>query len=300
MKHRIDPKVDCVFKALLGTEENLNLTIHFLNALLADELPKPIAWVQILNPYNDKESLTDKISVVDIKARDAQQRVYQIEIQLVNTPFLANRIAYNWTDIYSQQLKNGQDYDELKPTYSIWLLVENLLKRDKNYLHHYKLRDQHNGCLNNHGGIWLVELKKFAVSKISSEQQRWLTFFKQGQRLDDKTLPNWMNTTEMRQAMDTLVAFSDKDSEYFAYRARQEFLRLQRMQEKRVARVQQLEQEKEAITLEKAQALQQVKAMAQKNVMIEQEKEVIEQEKAQVLAENAQLKALIAQLKSHQ
>jgi predicted transposase/invertase (TIGR01784 family) len=283
MKHRIDPKVDCVFKALLGTEENLNLTIHFLNALLADELPKPIVWVQILNPYNDKESLTDKISVVDIKARDAQQRVYQIEIQLVNTPFLANRIAYNWTDIYSQQLKNGQDYDELKPTYSIWLLAENLLKRDKNYLHHYKLRDQHNRCLNNHGGIWLVELKKFAVSEISSEQQRWLTFFKQGQRLDDKTLPNWMNTTEMRQAMDTLVAFSDKDSEYFAYRARQEFLRLQRMQEKRVARVQQLEQEKEAIVQEKE--------------VIVQEKEAIVREKEAIAQENVQLKALIAQLK---
>jgi len=51
------------------------------------------------------------------------------------------------------------------------------------------------------------------------------------------------------------------------------------MQEKRVARVQQLEQEKEAIALEKAAA---------------------EQREQQALAENAQLKALIAQLKSHQ
>lgn len=34
MRHRIDPKVDCVFKAILGKEENKNLLIHFLNAML--------------------------------------------------------------------------------------------------------------------------------------------------------------------------------------------------------------------------------------------------------------------------
>ncbi|MDP4028260.1 MAG: PD-(D/E)XK nuclease family transposase [Gallionella sp.] len=32
MLHAIDPKIDCVFKALLGNEENRNLLIHFLNA----------------------------------------------------------------------------------------------------------------------------------------------------------------------------------------------------------------------------------------------------------------------------
>jgi hypothetical protein len=30
MKHRIDPKIDCVFKALLGSVENRNLLVHFL------------------------------------------------------------------------------------------------------------------------------------------------------------------------------------------------------------------------------------------------------------------------------
>ncbi len=34
MRHPIDPKVDCVFKALLGAESNRDLLIHFLNAVL--------------------------------------------------------------------------------------------------------------------------------------------------------------------------------------------------------------------------------------------------------------------------
>lgn len=36
MKHRIDPKIDCVFNALLGAERNRRLLIHLINAILAE------------------------------------------------------------------------------------------------------------------------------------------------------------------------------------------------------------------------------------------------------------------------
>ena len=38
-----------------------------------------------------------------------------------------------WADLYSQQLQSGQDYRELRPTYAIWLLAENLLRDDGAY-----------------------------------------------------------------------------------------------------------------------------------------------------------------------
>ena len=52
MKHRIDPKIDCVFKALLGSVENRNLLVHFLNAVLVDDLTSPITDADKLNPNN--------------------------------------------------------------------------------------------------------------------------------------------------------------------------------------------------------------------------------------------------------
>ena len=94
MRHAIDPKIDCVFKALLGSEENRNLLIHFLNAFLAQDLAEPLVWVDILNPYNDKEFLSDKLSIVDVKARDSHDRLYQIEIQLTSYAHLPARIIY--------------------------------------------------------------------------------------------------------------------------------------------------------------------------------------------------------------
>lgn len=228
MKHPIDPKIDCVFKALLGAENNLNLLLHFLNAILDSDLAAPIDQVEILNPYNDKEFLDGKLSIVDVKARDAAGHIYQIEIQLLNFAHLPARILYTWADIYSKQLQNGQDYRQLRPTYAIWLLAENLIKADADYIHTFKIRDNKGRCLSQHCGIWLLELEKFNAQQIENEQQRWLNFFKIGDQLNDEGLPDWMTTTEMRQAMSTLSQFSDKEKDYHAYQARQNYLRQQR------------------------------------------------------------------------
>lgn len=77
MKHHIDPTVDCVFKAILGSVQNSNLLIDFLNAVTKPKPHRKIVSVDIINPYNEKEFLTDKLSIVDIKAEDGSTLVSQ-------------------------------------------------------------------------------------------------------------------------------------------------------------------------------------------------------------------------------
>lgn len=116
----------------------------------------------------------------------------------------------------------------LEPTYSIWLLGENLIINDEDYIHNFKVRDTKGKSLvERSGGIWLAELEKFHAQRIDNEQHRWLKFFKEGRRLDDAQLPDWMETTEMRQAMSVLRQFSEKERDYHAYQARQNYLREQ-------------------------------------------------------------------------
>jgi len=277
MKHRIDPKIDCVFKALLGSEENRNLLVHFLNAILTDDLAAPIAEVEILNPYNDKEFLDDKLSVVDVKARDSGGRLYQIEIQLLSYRHLPARMIYTWCDIISQQLQSGQEYNLLKPVYSIWLLADNLLPGD-DYAHEYKLQDRLGRTLADLGGIHLLELKKFSAERVETEEQRWLKFFKDGEKLDDTALPDWMNTDEMRQAMNTLKLFSEKERDYFAYQARQDFLREQR-----------------TIQIEREEDRQEKERLRQELEQAQREKQAALQEQQSMQAEIERLKALLAQ-----
>ena len=306
MQHPIDPKIDCVFKALLGSDENSNLLIHFLNAFLAQELTEPLVWVEIINPYNDKEFLSDKLSIVDVKAKDSHEQLYQIEIQLTRYGHLPARIIYNWADIYSQQLKSGQDYGQLRPTYAIWLLAEKLLFDDNQYNHHYKMRDEQGRVFNQHGGIWLLELDKFHVNQIESEDQRWLKFFKDGEQLNDNALPNWMRTQEMKQAMSTLSTFSEKERQYDRYQARQEYLREQRtiqleLEEEKQSKIVALQeknvalQEKNVALQEKNVALQEKEAAQQREKTALQEKEAAQQHVQNALAEIDRLKALLEQ-----
>ncbi len=261
--------------------------MHFINArlFLAQDLAEPLVWVDILNPYNDKEFLSDKLSIVDVKARDSQDRLYQIEIQLTSYAHLPARIIYNWADIYSQQLKSGQEYRELRPTYSNWLLAENLLVDDNTYIHHYKMRDEKGQTLTPHGGIWLLELKKFNAIHVETEDQRWLKFFKDGERLNDEALPDWMITQEMKQAMSTLSTFSEKDQQYYQYQARQEYLREQRT----------IQSELELANRREEAARNREEAANQREALALNEKKVALQEKNSALAEVERLKALLAQ-----
>ena len=298
MKHQIDPKIDCVFKALLGSEENRNLLIHFLNAVLGEDLEAPIVTVEILNPYNEKEFIDDKLSVVDVKARDEKGRLYQIEVQLSNFEALRARIAYGWADLYSGQLRSGQDYCKLQPTYAIWLLRDPLLPKETGAIHDFRLRDRKGRLLLNCGGIWVLELSKMTLDLVVTEQQRWLKFFRDGDQLNDAApLPEWMNTDEMRQAMNTLRQFSEKERNYHIYQARQNYLRQQMTIQKELEAAVRAKaaalQEKDAALQEKDAALQEKDAAQQREAAALQEKDAAQQREAEALAEIERLKALL-------
>jgi predicted transposase/invertase (TIGR01784 family) len=192
MHRPIDPKVDCVFKTLFGSDDHRDLLIHFLNALLAEDLAAPITAVDILNPYNERETLDDKLTVVDVKARDAARRIVQIEIQLLVFASLAPRILYTWADLFSQQLQSGADYRARQPVYAIWILDATLFRDRPEYAHRYRLRDDRGRPLVDHGTIRHFELSKFDVEPVENDAERWLKLLKDGETLDPTQLPAWM------------------------------------------------------------------------------------------------------------
>jgi predicted transposase/invertase (TIGR01784 family) len=279
VKHSIDPKVDCVFKAILGDEDHTNLLIHFLNAILADELKSPVIWVEILNPYNEKETRQDKLSVVDVKARDKEGNLFQVEIQMSVYPSLPDRMGYVWATLVNKQLKKGKDYADLKPTYSIWIVNGNLDK-DEPYLNSYRLCNAQGKELGNLGSVWVCELPKFHPKQIKTEKDRWMKLFKEGEKLDDIELPDWMNTPEMRQTMDIIKQFSEQEQRYEHYRARRDYLLEQSTIQ---SNLQTLQHNLEAETRSKLQALKDVKKERKKKEAERKAKEIALQEKEAAL-----------------
>jgi hypothetical protein len=132
-----------------------------------------------------------------------------------------------------------------------------------------------------HGGIWLVELNKGEINM--NEQERWLKFFSEGEGLDDEHLPEWMQTEEMQQAMNTLRQFSENEQNYHLYQARQDYLRQQKSIENRL-RALQAEAEQAQAAKERERAEKERERM---------EKEQARAEKEAALAEIERLKALL-------
>ncbi len=62
----LNPRNDFLFKRIFGSEENRDLLLHFLNAVFEDAHQPRIAQVELPNPFLDKDSLGDKLSVLDV------------------------------------------------------------------------------------------------------------------------------------------------------------------------------------------------------------------------------------------
>jgi len=96
-----------------------------------------------------------------------------------------------------------------------------------------------------------------------------------------------MNTDEMRQAMNTLKQFSEKERDYHAYQARQNYLREQRTI--------QIEREEDLREMERIkQEIEQAQQDLQRERM---EKQAALQREQSLQEENERLKALLAQSK---
>jgi predicted transposase/invertase (TIGR01784 family) len=257
MTHKINPTVDCVFKAILGTENNQNLLIHFLNAILELKNGSMITDVTIKNPYNEREFNTDKLTIVDIKAIDENGKTYQIEIQLVIHAALAARILYTWSSIYHSQIQQGDDFNKLKPVISIWILNGNMFNEvEECHLPFWLYNPKHKLVMTDQLAIHVLQLPKWPTTDmIQNEKERWIYLFKEGKNVDIDNPPEFLDTKEMKQVMKVLHRFSENEPDYLLYQSR---LDAEQKENTYISELKEALKEKELAVKEQALAVKQV------------------------------------------
>ncbi|MCB9744879.1 MAG: Rpn family recombination-promoting nuclease/putative transposase [Alphaproteobacteria bacterium] len=281
MRHPIDPLVDYAFKRLFGEERNKNLLMHFLNAVL--ELESPIVELQLVDPSLGKASAEDKLCVVDVLAKDAQGRAFQVEVQIAMHPGMPERVLYTWAKLYQGQLSEGLDYRELAPAFSIWLVRAPLFPSSSRATHHFQARDEADGLLlSEHLNVHVLELSKFSLDPNALDAaQRWVYFLREAHSWT--SLPETLDTPEMRQAMGTLREISEQEREYYRYNARLDSMRVQRTME--------LAKEEAEAALAAKEA-----ALAAKDAELSEKDAALSEKDAALAAAQAELAALRAQL----
>ena len=103
-----------------------------------------------------------KLIVLDVRARDSEGRWLNVEMQVTVSGGLLQRLVYYACSLYVDQLQSGQDYAELRPSFSICLLSEVLFRDSAAPHHRFRLvDDRERRVLADTVEVHTVELTKY-------------------------------------------------------------------------------------------------------------------------------------------
>jgi predicted transposase/invertase (TIGR01784 family) len=197
---RINPRVDFAFKKLFGSEENKDLLISLINAIVSEK--DQVADIELKNPYNLAAYRAGKMSVLDIKALDTSGRWYNIEMQVNEDLNFDKRALYYWAKLVTEQLEEGAVYKQLKKTVSINILDFNFTPSKTKYHNIYKI------CNTTVGGddrfhdifeLHYIELRKFRkdYAELVRPLDRWLTFLTRAHELAKGRVPDSLSSDRL-------------------------------------------------------------------------------------------------------
>ncbi|PCJ20352.1 MAG: hypothetical protein COB02_04780 [Candidatus Cloacimonadota bacterium] len=222
---------DVLFKATFSNPKNNKILICLINALLKLQDDQKIIKVEVLNPFNDKEFLDDKLTIVDIKAKDNKGRLYNIEMQVQVPKNWEKRALYYASKLYTSQLQKSYSYQNLNKTISISILSETCFKDNKDIHNIYTFHNTKSlKPLDNLIELHFIELSKFNKDKkrvLSSQFEKWLYALKYGdhhQKESDMLPQELINEKEINEAFCAMrYANADQQTRYII-EARQKFI----------------------------------------------------------------------------
>ena len=216
----LDPKNDFVFKKLFV--EAPGLLAELINAVRHDH--EPIEVVEILNPHIDPERIFGKFIILDVLAKDAQGRRYNIEMQVRRYDAWSARSVYYLANTLTQQLRAGEDYSSIKSVIGIHLLDFDLFAapdQQSQAVWCFELRDQHQPTVKFGDELQfnIIELRKADRLGLSDRGEAalaaWITFMEHWQEEDIMAAIAY---PPVQQALERIKQLSsDEETRYLAF-----------------------------------------------------------------------------------
>lgn len=175
----LSPKNDVVFQLLFGKNQNKEILISFLNAVLSSSIHEKITDVEVKEKKIDINMVIDeKISILDVYVVTNNNTHINVEMQIVNEYNMIKRTLFYWSKMYLSQLVKGQDYELLNKTVTVNLLDFNYIDSDKYHNIYYLMEDKTKEKLTDIMEVNFIELRKFRKSSVGNNEklERWLSF----------------------------------------------------------------------------------------------------------------------------
>ena len=206
----LSPKLDVVFQALFGEVGSEKITSRFLEAILNQKI-ESIDLSK--NPILRREYPNDKLGILDIIVKLNKQEYCNIEMQVAKREEIIERILYYWGQIYTKQIKNGDNYECLQKT--IVILIANFLVtglEDLEYHTCWKIIEEkyRKTILTEKLEIRIIELPKIVgFSNKDDELLDWLFFIENPS--SERVMKKMKENDELKQANEKLEQLSQDE-----------------------------------------------------------------------------------------
>ena len=166
---------DVVFKAVFGNDNKI--LMGFLNQVIGLEIASPDD-IEVMNPEIPADYADWKQSRLDIRAKTKGEQV-NIEMQVENMDCYAERTIIYQSKMIADDMKKGENYNDLKKTISINLLDYNMFDTSDFYSSFLPIEEKRHDVLSDKWQIVFFELNKISITE-PTEQKQWLRLLKSG------------------------------------------------------------------------------------------------------------------------
>ena len=104
---------------LFGSPGNESILLHFLNAVLESDGQPFAKSVEARTPFDPQNFITDKYTILDIKATDERGDIFVVEFQTSERATFADRLTYYGSRAFGSQMLKGEPYSSLNAVIAI-------------------------------------------------------------------------------------------------------------------------------------------------------------------------------------
>ena len=220
---------DYVFKRIFGKGGNEKILKSLLEAILKINIQK----IEIKNPEIPKESIEEKLSILDIKAEINENTIIDIELQVGNTTAIERRLVVYNAKLIAGEIKVSEKYQTAKDTIVICIINDNVVKRNA-YLSLAMLKyekaeeiryvnmgyEKEEEYLTDMVKYYIIELPKFKTKKpkVADLLEKWLYVIGGDQKMMEEYKKE---NEEIKEAVEQLKEMSADEYERELYEIRE-------------------------------------------------------------------------------
>lgn len=215
----LDPKADLTFKKIFA--KHPDLLISLLNSLLPLSDEEQIVEIKYLPNELVPELYGRKNTIVDVLCQDGSGRKFCVEMQMEWSNAFMQRVLFNASKLYVTQLQKAEEYETLKPVYSL-NLVNEIFEKDMPdcFIHNYRIvHDKDTKKVIEGLHFTFIELPKFTPHTFLEKRMSvlWLRFLTEIDS-DTREVPaDLLESPEISKALEEVKVSSFTDAELRTY-----------------------------------------------------------------------------------